>query len=262
MFNLFNKKKSKIVEPRPTSKVMNPILEILDSCAEAHTFPMLDNGYVYLAATRLTAYYGDSDWALVIEVFGFSPRAGAPDLAIHTFGNILRNKNARENYVSDEAYENYLKNNPYNCYKTFFPIGGDDIWINPNDNEIIIPNATFQLRGDNHLVPNTSVYSEHNIELEETKPFVYELCRYLAAIKRDAILATPIERRHNVPTHLSEVICLEDWLHPDLAEGEKPSEVESFQQISKVLQTGDASYYKPTVQGNTHWKNWPDSGTL
>jgi hypothetical protein len=32
------------------------ILAVLDGCCDSCTFPMLDNGYVYLAATRLSAY--------------------------------------------------------------------------------------------------------------------------------------------------------------------------------------------------------------
>jgi hypothetical protein len=59
------------------------ILSILDRCCDAFTFPMLDNGYVYLAATRLSVYRSTTDWAMAFEVFGFSPRAGLPDT--HTF---------------------------------------------------------------------------------------------------------------------------------------------------------------------------------
>ena len=70
------------------------------------------------------------------------------------------------------------------------------------------------------------------------------------------------ERRYNVSDHLVEILCLYDWGPPDLADGEKPSQVESFQQLSIVLMTGDVSHYKPSVAGNTHWKNWPDSGLL
>jgi hypothetical protein len=54
------------------------ILSILDRCCAWFDFPMLDNGYIYLAATRLSFYCCDQDWALVIEVFGFSPRYGNP----------------------------------------------------------------------------------------------------------------------------------------------------------------------------------------
>jgi len=90
------------------------ILAILDDCCDAFTFPMLDNGYVYLAATRLSVFRSDNDWALVIEVFGFSPRAGLPDTHIHTFASHLHNRDTTARYVSAEAYENYLRNNPNN----------------------------------------------------------------------------------------------------------------------------------------------------
>ena len=43
------------------------ILNILDDCCEAFTFPMLDNGYVYPVASRLTLFRSDLDWAIVIE---------------------------------------------------------------------------------------------------------------------------------------------------------------------------------------------------
>ena len=52
------------------------ILEVLDAACDSFAFPMLDNGYVYLAATRLSLFRSAADWAMVIEVFGFSPRAG------------------------------------------------------------------------------------------------------------------------------------------------------------------------------------------
>jgi hypothetical protein len=53
------------------------ILSILDRCCDAFTFPMMDNGSIYLAAARLSLYRSRIDWAMVIEVFGFSPRLTA-----------------------------------------------------------------------------------------------------------------------------------------------------------------------------------------
>jgi hypothetical protein len=75
---------------------------------------MLDNGYVYLAATRLSLFRSTTDWALVIEVFGFSPRAGVPDLNVSTFASTLTDRKQPTDYVSIEAFENYLRNNPHN----------------------------------------------------------------------------------------------------------------------------------------------------
>ena len=41
----------------------------------------------------------------------------------------------------------------------------------------------------------------------------------------------------------------------------RPSSYETWQLIAKVISTGDISFYKPTLPSNTHWKNWPDSGS-
>ncbi len=47
------------------------ILSVLDGCCDSFSFPMLDNGYVYLAATQLALYRSVTNWAMVVEVFGF-----------------------------------------------------------------------------------------------------------------------------------------------------------------------------------------------
>jgi hypothetical protein len=48
------------------------ILKQFDECANDFTFPMLDNGYVYLANTKLSAYRDDNLWVVIIEVIGFN----------------------------------------------------------------------------------------------------------------------------------------------------------------------------------------------
>jgi len=98
------------------------ILSILDRCCDDFTFPMLDNGYVYLAATRLSLYRSATDWAIVIEVFGFSPRAGLPDTHIYTFASRLHDRDPPEGYFNRQAYENYLANNPHNESRFVFPV--------------------------------------------------------------------------------------------------------------------------------------------
>ena len=55
-------------------------------------------GYVYLAATRLSLHRTEADWGMVIEVFGYSPRAGLPDTHIHTFASSLQNRDSAQNY--------------------------------------------------------------------------------------------------------------------------------------------------------------------
>jgi hypothetical protein len=84
----------------------------------------------------------------------------------------------------------------------------------------------------------------------------------LAAGHRELVLATPDERRANVLTDLPQIMELEDWNHPDVASGVKASDSETFQQIAKVLATGDRTQYRPSLSVNTHWRNWPGGGQL
>lgn len=59
------------------------------------------------------------------------------------------------------------------------------------------------------------------------------------------------------------ILQLNEWNHPDVVDdSERPSGSETFQQLARVLVTGDKSKYAPTNPSNTHWSNWPDGGTL
>ena len=55
---------------------------------------------------------------------------------------------------------------------------------------------------------------------------------------------------------------LDGWHHPDVVADERPSANETFQQLAAVLSTGDASLYQPVQPFNTHWRHWPEGGTL
>lgn len=240
------------------------ILSILDQCCDAFTFPMLDNGYVYLAATRLSLYRSDEDWAMVIEVFGFSPRAGLPDTHIHTFASRLHNRDSPEKYISRERYEQYLVNNPHNESRLIFPVD-EGPWQDPECLEFVADNAqTVSLRGVPLSVPALPVYARHEIILEEPpRVQVFELCRFFADVARDQVLATEQERRVSVRPEMIQILQLEEWNHPNIVdESERPSGSETFQQLSKVLITGQSSHYRPTLPPNTHWRNWPESGLL
>jgi len=240
------------------------ILSVLDQCCDAYTFPMLDNGYIYLAATRLALYRSQTDWALVIEVFGYSPRAGIPDTCVHTFASRLQNRSTADVYAGTEAFDAYFRNNPHNEPNFIYPIDNGP-WIDDEDGDSVATNAkNVELRGHPRPLPSLDEYARHGIELEdESSARVWELCRYLAALHRDEVLATADERRNNVPPELNQILQLEEWHHPNVVDDkDRPSGSETFQQLAQVLATGNVELYRPTHAPNTHWKNWPDGGTL
>lgn len=238
------------------------ILDVLDQCASDFFFPMLDNGYVYLAATRLSVFHSEADWAIVVEVFGFSPRSGIPDIHVYTFGSRLANRKSKSDFVSELAYDRYIESNPNNESRFYFPIDGD--YQDKDNDEVLSMNARdFNLRGSQMPIPSRTDYATRGIMLEDSERiFVFEFCRLIAKEHREEILASLIERRMNVESQLKLVLQLEEWHHPDLAASENPSSTECFQQIAKVAATGDANFYRPMEEPNTHWINWPDGGTL
>jgi hypothetical protein len=233
------------------------ILGILDDAAQNFVFPMLDNGYFYLAAARLSLFRSSEDWGMVFETFGFSPRAGLPDLTVTTFSNKLGSCMPGGAAISSDAPKYYDQ-------RFYHPIDSGD-WIDPDDNEKISLSATLlPLRG--HLVPfpKLSEYIDAQITCEDvSQPYVFEFCRALANLKRNDVLATVTERAASLSPELQCILTLEDWHHPDVVcSDELPSKNTTFRQLTDVLISGDISNYKPSKEYNTHWSNWPDGGTL
>jgi hypothetical protein len=238
------------------------ILSVLDRCCDEFTFPMLDNGYVYLAATRLSLHRSDEDWAMVIEVFGFSPRAGLPQVGVHSFGSRLHDRDDPGAFASAQAYQNYLAVHPHDDSRYFEPVAKGD-WQDAEELVAVGP-AEVLLRGRSRRLPALDEYAPHGIELEDpSRASVFELCRYLAAVEREFVLATSGEQRVSVRPDMTRLLQLEEWHHPNVVDtAERPSGSETFVQLARVLETGAVSLYQPTAAPNTHWRHWPEGGTL
>jgi hypothetical protein len=62
---------------------------------------------------------------------------------------------------------------------------------------------------------------------------------------------------------MTRLLQLDEWHHPNVADStQKPSGAEAFQQLARVLATGNVTLYRPTLASNTHWRNWPEGGSL
>jgi uncharacterized protein DUF7003 len=75
------------------------------------------------------------------------------------------------------------------------------------------------------------------------------------------MLAEESELRRRIPADLPEVLRLDEWHQPDIID-RQPSETETYRLLAEVLATANPTRYRPTLPPNTHWSNWPDSGSL
>jgi hypothetical protein len=242
---------------------VDDVLQVLDDCCAAYAFPLLDNGYVYPAAARLSLHHSNDDWAIVIETFGYAPREGTPSTIIQTFASRLVNRKSSEQYVNRQAYQNYLAQHPHNEFRSVYPF--DDDWEAIADEEGVAQRTQYvSLRGARMNLPTLESYATLGIDLENRpRVQIFELCRAIADLRRNDVLATIEERRHNLDPTLREILVLDEWRHPEFIEqNEKPSDSEAFQQLALAVVTGDRSRYRPTLPPNTHWRNWLEAGML
>lgn len=240
------------------------ILAVLDRCCESSEFPMMDNGYVYLAANRLTLFRSDQDWGLVIEVFGYSVRAGLPDLFLYVFGSDVRGRPGPDAYVTHDAWQTAMADSPFHWHRALHPITSD-AWIDEEDAMVAQTGTPLVVRGEAVEIPGgAGAYRDVGVELEEPPDvLVHEVCRWLAAGHRDKVLAMSDELAACFGSDLEPILQLDAWHHPDVVDdSQRPSGSACFQMLARVLETGDVRAYAPANPPNTHWSNWPDGGTL
>jgi hypothetical protein len=199
----------------------------------------------------------------VIEQFGFSPRVGDPDAAILAFASRLHRRKKESDYVTAAAYRRYLADNPNNEHRSVFPV--DFSSAQDGDDPALIAKGAVavQVRGRDVAIPPAAAFATHGIGLSKPPRIqVFELCRFLAATARDQVLATSDEQRVSVPPELRRIFQLDEWHHPDVVSGERPSQSPTFRRLAEVLTTGDVNTYEPDRPPNTHWSNWSQGGSL
>ncbi|MGC4859541.1 DUF7003 family protein [Micromonospora sp. DT41] len=207
------------------------ILDQLDTAAEEFMFPDLGHGYNYAVDARLHAYRDAQRWALIVETLGYSPRAGNLIDIVHVFGNCLTE--GEPGYGNDDFLSRV------------------DNWdeIEDVDEPEIYNGSSIVVRGQ-----RITVAAEPGEEL-------VDVLRRLVPDHRELLLADEVELRRRIPADLPEIVRLDLWHHPDPLQA-PPSESTTFRQLAEVLATGDVTRYAPDLPPNTHWSNWPESGSL
>lgn len=262
------------------------ILSILDNSADNGSagFVSLGHPYSYLIDCRLNIFRGTGDkWAIAVERTSYNPRAGRILLDINYYGNCLSALDVQINA---------------NCgYNTYSPIDDESFNKTTNEEEAITPEAiAWIIKGTEvPLSHNKQDYLDIGIELEEGNTYkipVEAAARLLITKYPHLFKATDEQLYQPLPASLRKILVLDEWYHKDfyllpileLEDGHaedlhkimkgykeqnekewnenRPSSYETWKQIAEVIVTEDQSRYRPTLKANTHWKQWPESGSL
>lgn len=211
------------------------ILRQLDVCFRAGLFPELDNPYYHLVDQRLHALRDPERWALVIEVLGYNARAGDLVDAVHVYGNCLDRPPGLENHDFLARLDN-----------------ADELDEIASDGEAWSRASGIGVRGT--LIPVPAA-------VPDGTP-IADLLRAVVPGHRVQFLIDEAELRARVPADLPLLLRLDEWCHPDVAGGVRPSRSPTFAGLAEALASGDARRYVPGLPPNTHWSHWPRAGTL
>lgn len=272
------------------------ILDTLDHCDDDGRFNFIDleHPYVSLADCRLNLFRDDEGrWAIVSEVLGYHNRGAgwAVALEIRYFGNsLLPLEDEAESYnyylvlpLDPDSFNDTIEIEALLPEAAIWKVRGVDL---PLSHDKIDYDAEGIQLG----------------EMEPGEISGQDVLRLMAVLHRSLFRATEEELYKGIPTTLRKILVLDEWHHkafrqsrsvferPDLLQRfdlsnpsvaemarqslqstkqqnaidweSRPSSYETWQQIAEVLATGDIGRYRPTLPPNTHWKNWPEGGTM
>lgn len=220
------------LESMPSS---DDILAVLDVLAEEFMFPGFNNMNYETVDSRLHCLRDGDRWALVVEELVDWPGAGGLTLNVFVMGAARG-----ERLWCKELIQPPLE------------FDEDD----EDDEEVLIPEAV-ELRGMTVSIDRAGL--DALVEQHEIEP-TFALLVQLAESHRDALFSTTDELGERVEPGLQPILTLDDWAHPDVYGGPKPSESEAFRQLAEVLATGDVAAYSPTEPPNNRdWRMWLES---
>jgi len=208
------------------------VLAQLDQAATDFQFPDLGHGFYYAVDARMRAFGDAARWALVVEAVGYNPRAGNLIDVVHTFGDCLTS--GAPGYENDDFHGR---------------IENLDEVESRDDPERYLGGAPLVIRG--RAIRIDALGGEE----------LSAVFRRLVPAHRDLLFGDDAEVRRRLPADLPQLLQLEEWNQPDLF-ATPPSESETYQLIAVVLESLDPARYCPVLAPNTHWSNWPASGSL
>lgn len=232
------------------------ILLNLDNCHNSPYcfFASLGDPYAYLIDSRINVFRNDNGkWAIAIEHLGDNPRAGGIILKIYFFGNCLINLDQYNNHIVNTTHRLIQVTEGPDQARIMVEKERDKFRATDDELYRSIPRELTKMlvidewyHRDFILLYNPGMSDEHI-------RYTYEFNKKLTGISLSYEQFAE-QLRHQ--TMMNDEHNRKQW------ENNRPSNYETWQMIAKSIVSGNAIDYAPTMQSNSHWSNWPESGRL
>ncbi|MCZ2260914.1 hypothetical protein KSU66_20900 [Sporosarcina sp. G11-34] len=105
------------------------------------------------------------------------------------------------------------------------------------------------------LNPQKDEYIKLGIKTEAFNPT--KLLRYLNSKYEEKLWLTIESLLDEIDENIQLPLFYQssEWQHPDISDGQKPSESIFFQSIALAIEANNVNLIKPG-ESNTHWSNW------
>ena len=242
------------------------------------------------------------EWAIIVERLGYSPRSGVIELELINQGNCLTNlENYNGETLNSYSVLPIDDTSFYSSSDGFSINATAECWLVKGNELRLSVNTDDYLQAGIKLTEPDKIRVEEAARLLIIKNRIFfrasdgELCKFLpSGMKKILVLDDwhhkdflQIKEGNFSTKKLSEIYHFNKSLTGlaglDLAEfsalyqsqlsknqqfnttefaDNRPSSYETWQQIAKVIINRVPDFYNPTLPSNTHWKNWPESGSL
>ena len=278
------------------------ILRVLDHSNDDYygEFVPLNHPYSYLIDTRLNLFRSADEWAVAAEILGYNPRGGRVELLIFYYGNCLiqleQSNRHPINYYSVDFinWASYLaatRDELLNPAAQTLLVRGTAVPLSHDGaayeragialSEVEPGRISLEEVGRLLITQRPDLLRATDAELHKSIPahlrkiLVLDEWHHRDYSTGPPRVATEVEISRGYAQHkafdslsdlsleaLTTTIRAQEERARQAWDHSRPSSYETWQQLAQVLATGDTRYYQPTLLPNTHWSNWPESGTM
>ena len=221
------------------------ILNALDNCDQNSdfNFPNLEHPYVYLADCRLNLFRDDEGhWAIATEILGYNTRGPGVSMDISYLGNCLHRPED-----SDPQY-NYDTVFPFDT-DSFNDTIDVDV-LQPDATSWIVRGAEVPLSHDKTDYEAEGITLK---EFEPGSIAGEEVLRFMAARHRPLFRATDDELYRWIPFTLKKILVLDEWHHKSFHQTRSPFEnpqfLSTFDQNNPII----AAMIQDELEKSNHW---------